>query len=88
MFPRPEYAPCERLRARAAAMAGGLVRGRDLAYLIYTSGSTGVPKGVLVPHRGGLRLYEDARGGVTVGGVSVGTKHPPAHGGGRGRGPG
>jgi amino acid adenylation domain-containing protein len=31
----------------------------DLAYIMYTSGSTGYPKGVLVPHRGVVRLVID-----------------------------
>lgn len=32
--------------------------GDDPAYVIYTSGSTGEPKGVLVPHRGIVRLVD------------------------------
>lgn len=31
----------------------------DLAYVMHTSGSTGVPKGVLVPHRGVIRLLKN-----------------------------
>ena len=33
---------------------------RQLAYLTYTSGSTGVPKGVLIEHRGILRLLDSS----------------------------
>lgn len=31
------------------------------AYVIYTSGSTGTPRGVMVPHRGPVRLVQSAR---------------------------
>ncbi|MDF3308995.1 amino acid adenylation domain-containing protein [Rhodococcus sp. T2V] len=37
------------------------VRADDIAYIIYTSGSTGVPKGVPIPHRNVLRLFEVSR---------------------------
>ncbi len=37
-------------------LAGGP---EDPAYLVYTSGSTGQPKGVLVPHRGVVRLVKN-----------------------------
>lgn len=36
------------------------VSGEDVAYVMYTSGSTGVPKGVLVRHRGIVRLVRGA----------------------------
>ncbi|MEV0177214.1 amino acid adenylation domain-containing protein [Streptomyces sp. NPDC050803] len=37
------------------------VRPDQLAYIMYTSGSTGAPKGVLVTHRGIVRLVRGAR---------------------------
>lgn len=36
-----------------------LLHENHVAYLLYTSGSTGVPKGVLTPHRGVVRLVRD-----------------------------
>jgi non-ribosomal peptide synthetase component F len=32
------------------------IKAQNLAYVIYTSGSTGIPKGVMVEHRGIVRL--------------------------------
>ncbi|GCE38610.1 Siderophore biosynthesis non-ribosomal peptide synthetase modules Bacillibactin synthetase component F [Rhodococcus wratislaviensis] len=37
------------------------VRADDIAYVIYTSGSTGVPKGVPIPHRNVMRLFDVSR---------------------------
>lgn len=43
------------------------VEGHDLAYIMYTSGSTGQPKGVLVEHRGIVRLVQgQAYAGLTA----------------------
>ncbi|MEX0326694.1 MAG: amino acid adenylation domain-containing protein [Puniceicoccaceae bacterium] len=33
--------------------------GDDPAYIMYTSGSTGIPKGVIIPHRGVIRLVKE-----------------------------
>lgn len=35
------------------------VNGESLAYIMFTSGSTGQPKGVMIPHRGIIRLVKD-----------------------------
>lgn len=35
------------------------IRATDLAYVMYTSGSTGAPKGVMIPHRGIVRLVKN-----------------------------
>lgn len=35
------------------------VKAEDVAYIMYTSGSTGQPKGVIIPHRGIVRLVKN-----------------------------
>lgn len=58
----PWAAPTILLDAEADAIASesaepiGGGRGEDPAYVMYTSGTTGRPKGVIVPHRGVVRL--------------------------------
>jgi amino acid adenylation domain-containing protein len=47
-------------RSAGVAQPYGLCSPDSLAYVMYTSGSTGEPKGVMVPHRGILRLVIDA----------------------------
>ncbi|MFT3886248.1 MAG: amino acid adenylation domain-containing protein [Flavobacteriales bacterium] len=47
-------------RKDAAAFSGAPMDAPDqAAHILYTSGSTGIPKGVLVPHRGIIRLVRD-----------------------------
>jgi amino acid adenylation domain-containing protein len=46
--------------ARDDSNPNNLVHSGNLAYICYTSGSTGAPKGVLIEHRGVVRLVKDA----------------------------
>lgn len=55
-LPHPA-APAATVNASAARPAG---TGEDPAYVMFTSGSTGVPKAVVIPHRGIVRLVRGA----------------------------
>ena len=61
-LPRPRALPGRRrldLRRHERRQPSPLATPDDLAYVIYTSGSTGIPKGVMIPHRGIVRLVRN-----------------------------
>ncbi|MEU7581418.1 amino acid adenylation domain-containing SDR family oxidoreductase [Streptomyces sp. NPDC041068] len=63
---------------RTGVSDGVRVGADDPAYVIFTSGSTGVPKGVVVPHRGPVRLvcHGDVRLRLTADDVVLATTNP------------
>ncbi|MGW2090101.1 amino acid adenylation domain-containing protein [Streptomyces sp. NPDC001880] len=65
-------------RERTGASDAVAVKPDDPAYVIFTSGSTGVPKGVVVPHRGPVRLVceGDERLRLTPQDVLLATTNP------------
>lgn len=52
--------PGESAATVPATAAGAAGTGEDAAYVMFTSGSTGVPKAVMIPHRGIVRLVRGA----------------------------
>ncbi|GCB52471.1 non-ribosomal peptide synthetase [Streptomyces sp. NL15-2K] len=57
----PVVVPGEQPQQDTAPLPAPRLTGDHLAYVIYTSGSTGQPKGVAVPHRNVIRLFESTR---------------------------
>ncbi|MFJ5233535.1 amino acid adenylation domain-containing protein [Kitasatospora sp. NPDC088391] len=57
-WPVPELAP-PALTAAGRRPTPVEVRGEDVSTVFFTSGTTGTPKGVLSPHRGTARLFDD-----------------------------